>query len=141
MTMFKNSILLTLLLSISCGATAELSPKHKSLLQCTAQTAGCVISTAATGYVALAHLNGINELGITKYFYSKETWHYIEHIFMTAGGVTCLGYISYRLGKDARKSYRKAFDYRKDSENMTIDENSIDARKSTEEDEKNSRKK
>ncbi len=139
MTTFKNCIFLVLLLSSSCGVAAELSPKQKSLLQCTAQTAGCVISTAAAGFVALVHLNGMNKLGVAKYFYSAETWHYIEHMFMASGGVTCLCYISYRLGKDARKSYRKAF-CSKNSGNTTLDESSIDATQSTVTDDKTQQK-
>ncbi len=141
MTIFKSSIILTFLLSSCFSASAELSSKQKNLLQCTAQTAGCVINTAAAGYVALKHLDGIKKYGIKKYFYDKDTWHSIEHIIMYPGVVACFSYLAYRLGKNAHKSYIKAFYPKKSSENTTLDENNINATESTVVNDKNQQEK
>ncbi|MBA3752495.1 hypothetical protein H0X06_06975 [Candidatus Dependentiae bacterium] len=137
MTIFKTSLLLALVVGPCFGTTAEFSPKQKHLLNFTAQTAGCIISTAAAGYFALVHFNGIKKYGLKKYFYNKDTWHSIEHMVMWPGVPACFSYLGYRLGKDARNSYRKAFYPKKNSANTTIDENSIDATESSVVDDKN----
>ncbi len=137
MTIFKNSIALALLVGPCFAATAELSPKHKHLLQFTAQTAGCVVSTGIAGALTVNHVYKAHKKGIKNFFYNKGTCHDIEHMVMWTGWPICFGYLSYRLGKDARLSYRRAFYPKKNSVNTTLDENSIDAQESTVLDDKN----
>ncbi|MBA3752422.1 hypothetical protein H0X06_06590 [Candidatus Dependentiae bacterium] len=137
MTIFKNSILLALVIGTCFRATAELSPKHKHILQGTAQTAGCVVSTALAAVLTIKHVYDAERRGIKNHLYNKGTWQDLHYMFRWTAWPICCWYVSYRLGKDARKSFRKAFYPKKISENTTIDENNVDAHESTVLDDKN----
>ncbi|MBA3752497.1 hypothetical protein H0X06_06985 [Candidatus Dependentiae bacterium] len=119
MTIFKNSILLALVVGPCFGATAEFSPKHKSTVQAT----GSLVSTAFAALGAYLIVKGVKEKGIQKFFYKKDNWLRMGLATTSLGITTCLYYVGYRLGKDARNSYRKAFYPKKDSKNSITSEN------------------
>ncbi len=131
MTIFKSSIFLTLLLSSCFSVSAELSSKQKNLLYCTGQTAGCVMSTAVAAVCTYLIARNVRDEGMKEFFYGKGTFLEIALPSMALGWTTCLYYLGYHMGKDARNSYRKAFSPKKESENAITPENMSEPKDST----------
>ncbi|MBA3752499.1 hypothetical protein H0X06_06995 [Candidatus Dependentiae bacterium] len=136
MTIFKTSLLLALLVGPCFGATAEFSPKHKSLLQSTAQATGSLVSTAFAAIVAYGIVIWVKEKGIQAYFDHTDKQKLTQHI-TCLGLTTCFCYLAYRLVKDARNSYKKAFYPKKHSKNTIPSENTSELKDSATEEVKN----